>query len=69
MNLTYPNSSGGGENTSRQAENYFEQLEHGGGLCTFARIFLILKLEGKSKLHKNMTRSEKTVHLLKFFKT
>ena len=49
-NLTFPNSSGGGENTSRQAENYFEQLEHGGGPCTFARNFFNSKTGGKKQV-------------------
>ena len=39
-NLTYPNSSGGRENTTRQAEYYFEQLEHGGGKCNCLQIFI-----------------------------
>ena len=37
-NLSNPNSSGEGEN--RQAEYYFEQLEHGGGLCNCLKIYI-----------------------------
>ena len=39
-NLTYPDSSGGGENTTRQAEYHFVQLEHGGGQCNCLHIFI-----------------------------
>ena len=39
-NLTYPDSSGGGEIATRQAEYYFEQLEHGGGRCNCLDILI-----------------------------
>ena len=49
-NLTYPNSSGRGENTTRQAEYYFEQLEHGGGKCNCLHIFINCKTGGKRQV-------------------
>ena len=49
-NLTYPDSSGGGENTARQAEYYFEQLEHGGGKCNCLHILFNCKTGGKKQV-------------------
>ena len=49
-NLTYPNSSGRGENTTRQAEYYFEQLEHGGGKCNCLHIFINCRTGGKMQV-------------------
>ena len=39
-NLTYLDSSGGGDNPTRQAEYYFEQLGHGGGRCNCLHIII-----------------------------
>ena len=49
-NLTYPDSPGGGENTTRQAEYYFEQLEHGGGKCNCLQIFINCRTRGKMQV-------------------
>ena len=49
-NLTYPVSSGGGENTTRQAEYYFEQLEHRGGWCNCLDILINCKNDDESRL-------------------
>ena len=49
-NLTYPDSSGGGKNSTRQAEYYFEQLEHGGGLCNCLEIFINCKTGSNQRL-------------------
>ena len=49
-NLTYPESSGGGENTTRQAEYYYEQLEHGEGQCNCLDILINCKNDDESRL-------------------
>ena len=49
-NLTYPDSSGGGENTTRQAEYYFEQLEHGGGPCNCLDLLINCNNYNESRL-------------------
>ena len=49
-NLTYPNSFGGRENPTRQAEYYFEQLEHGGGWCNCLHIFINCRTGGKKQV-------------------
>ena len=48
--LTYLNSFGGGENLIRQAEYYFEQLEHGGGRCNCLNIFINCRTTKENRL-------------------
>jgi len=40
-NLSYSSEGTTDGNTTRQAEYYFEQLEHGGGLCNCVFIYMI----------------------------
>ena len=49
-NLTYPNSSREGKNETRQAEYYFEQLEHGGGQCNCLDMLINCKNDNESRL-------------------
>ena len=48
--LTYPDSSGGGEDPTRQAEYYFEQLEHGGGRCNCLIILINCRTTMENRL-------------------